>query len=101
MPIWCFKSAAQRTRRTSTLQWYWQIDTQHTLIAITSTRLFATLEDCIADARENGFRGEVEIPDDIEHPALITCEEGDYVHNIVQRSYRDRSYRERSYRAAV
>jgi len=98
MPTWCFKSAVQRTQHASTQQWYWQIDTQHTLIAITSTRLFATIADCIANARENGFRGDVDIPDDIEYPALITCEEGDYVHHIVQRSYRDRS---RPYHAAV
>jgi len=92
MPTWCFKSAAQRTRFSSTQQWYWQIDTQHTLIAITSTRLFPTIDECIANARENGFRGDVDVPEDIEFPALITCQEGDYVHHIVQRSYRDRSY---------
>jgi hypothetical protein len=91
MPTWCFKSAAQETRHSSTHQWYWQIDTQHTLIAITSTRLFSTLDECIVNARENGFRGEVGLPeDDVAHPALITCEEGDYVHDIVQRSWRDR-----------
>jgi len=86
MPTWCFKSAAQHTRSEATNQWYWQIDTQHTLIAITSKRLFPTIEECIADARENGFRGEVDMPDEISHPAFITCPEGDYVHAIVQRS---------------
>lgn len=91
MPAWCFKSAAQRTRNSSTNQWYWQIDTQHTLIAITSKRLFPTIEECIVDARENGFRGEVDVPEDLTHPAFITCEEGDYVHGIVQRSVSGRS----------
>ena len=86
MPTWCFKTAAQRTRNSATNHWYWQIDTQHALIAITSKRLFPTIEDCIADARASGFRGEVDMPDELAHPAFITCEEGDYVHAIVQRS---------------
>ena len=86
MPTWCFKSALQRTRHTSTQRWYWQIDTQDTLLAITSKQLFATLEECIADARAYGFRGDVEASEDVDHPALITCEEGDYLHAIVQRS---------------
>ena len=91
MPIWCFKSVEQRTHAASTHQWYWQIDTQHTLIAITSTQLFPTLEDCVANARENGFRGEVELPEKaLSHPVVLRCEEGDYVHEIVQRSWRDR-----------
>ena len=67
-------------------QWYWQIDTQHTLIAVTSPQLFETIEGCIANARENGFRGAVEIPESISLPAMISCEEGDYVHAIVQKS---------------
>lgn len=93
MPTWCFKSAAQRTRLTSSNPWYWQIDTQHTMIAITSKRLFPSIEECIADARENGFQGEVDVPQEVVHPALITCEQGDYVHGIVQRSYTERQLR--------
>jgi hypothetical protein len=79
MPTWCFKTAARTTRDSTVHLWYWQIDTQHALIAVTSPRLFTTIDDCIADARENGFRGKVEIPDGAELPATITCEEGDYV----------------------
>ena len=90
MPTWCFKSVEQRTQDSSTHQWYWQIDTQHTLIAITSKRLFQTIEECIADARESGFRGEVDVPGDLSLPAMITCEEGDYVHAIVQKSVSER-----------
>ena len=90
MPSWCFKSAAQTTRISSSNQWYWQIDTQNMDIAITSPRLFASIEECIADARGNGFRGEVDVPDEVSHPALITCEEGDYVHGIVERSWTQR-----------
>ena len=86
MPTWCFKTATQRTRDSVSHSWYWQIDTQHTLIAITSIRLFTTIEECIADAREKGFRGEVDVPDGISLPATIACEEGDYVHAIVQQS---------------
>ena len=73
-------------RDSSTNHWYWQIDTQHTLIAVTSPKLFPTIEECIADARDNGFRGEVDIPDAITVPAMIECEEGDYVLGIVERS---------------
>jgi hypothetical protein len=86
MPTWCFKTATRQIRASVVHHWYWQIDTQHTLIAITSNRLFDTIEECIADARDSGFRGEVEVPGAISHPAMITCEEGDYVHAIVQRS---------------
>lgn len=93
MPIWCFKTAARRTRVSSSHDWYWQIDTQHALIAITSTRLFATIELCVANARENGFRGAVELAGSMTHPAMITCEEGDYVHGIVQRSVTERANR--------
>lgn len=93
MPTWCFKAAARRTRESSTHQWYWQIDTRHSLIAITSTRLFTSLEECIADARQNGFRGEVDIPGSLHAESIITCEEGDYVHAIVQQSVRGRANR--------
>ena len=72
MPTWCFKSALQRTRHTSTQRWYWQIDTQDTLLAITSKQLFSTLEECIADARAYGFRGDVEPSEGGDHPALIS-----------------------------
>lgn len=93
MPNWCFKTAARRTRETSSHDWYWQIDTDHTLIAITSMRLFPTIEECIVNARENGFRGEVAMPGTLTHPAMITCNEGDYVHGIVQRSVSERANR--------
>jgi hypothetical protein len=93
MPTWCFKTAARATRASTVHHWYWQIDTQHTLIAITSTKLFTTIEDCIANARENGFRGEVEVPEGLSPPATITCEEGDYVHAIVERSVTARANR--------
>lgn len=93
MPTWCFKSALQRTRHTSTQRWYWQIDTQDTLIAVTSKRLFSTLDECITDARAYGFMGEVDLSEDMAHPAFITCEEGDYLHAIVQRPVRARAYR--------
>ena len=92
MPSWCFKSAAQRTRVSSTNQWYWQIDTDSADLSITSPRLFASIEECIEDARGNGFRGEVDVPDEVVHPAFITCEEGGYVHSIVQRSWTERRH---------
>ena len=93
MPTWCFKSALQRTRHTSTQRWYWQIDTQDTLVAITSKQLFSTLDECVENARAYGFKGDVDVLEDRTHPALITCEEGDYPHAIVQRSVAERVYR--------
>jgi hypothetical protein len=92
MPTWCFKTA-QRTRNSSTHEWYWQIDTSHALIAITSPRLFSSIEECIADARDSGFRGKVEIPATSSHPENIVCEEGDYVLGIVEKSVSDRANR--------
>lgn len=93
MPTWCFKSALQRTRDTSAQRWYWQIDTQDILVAITSKQLFSTLDKCVEDARAYGFTGAVDLSEDRAHPALITCEGGDYLHAIVQRSVRERAYR--------
>ena len=93
MPTWCFKATASRSRPPSTHQWYWQIDTSHALIAITSTRLFDSIEDCVADARDNGFLGAVELPATLDDTSVITCEEGDYVHAIVRRSLQGRGNR--------
>ena len=93
MSTWCFKSTMQYLRDpdTSPHCWYWQIDTRHAMIAVTSPRLFPTLEQCVDDARENGFRGEVEMPEELEHPAVIECNEGSYVHAVVQRSVHART----------
>lgn len=93
MPTWSFKTAERHTRDTSTRGWYWQIDTSHAMIAIASTRLFPTVGECIANARQNGFRGEVEIPETLTDATVITCEEGDYVHGIVERSISGRANR--------
>ena len=93
MATWCFKSALQRTRLTSMQRWYWQIDTQNTLIAVTSKQLFSTIDECIENARAYGFKGEVDLPEDMTHPAFLTCEQGDYLHAVVQRSVRERAYR--------
>lgn len=94
MPTWCFKAAARRTREiATTLQWYWQIDTNHALIAISSKQMFDTIQECIANARENGFRGEVTIPAVIDDTTVITCEEGNYVHAIVHDSIPGRANR--------
>lgn len=93
MPTWCFKAAANRTRESASPEWYWQIDTQHELIALTSTRLFATLRECIENARANGFRGDIDIPEVLNESSVITCEEGGYVHGIVQRSVQGRAPR--------
>ena len=93
MPAWCFKAAAARTREASAPLWYWQIDTNHAMISITSTELFDTVEDCIANAREHGFIGQVEIPARLDESSVITCETGNYVHAIVRRSVQGRANR--------
>lgn len=93
MPTWCFKAGASRPRETGALQWYWQIDTNHAPITITSTSLFSSLPECIADARTHGFRGEVPIPANLDEASVITCEEGGYVHAVVAQSIQDRANR--------
>ena len=92
MPTWSFKAAMPRhARDASTTRWYWQIDTDNSFFAVTSPKLFSTLDACIADARGNGFRGEVATPERLEGNTVISCEEGDYVHAVVQESVRDRA----------
>jgi hypothetical protein len=92
MPTWCFKAAARRTR-TSAPRWYWQIDTNHSMISIASTELFDSLDECIVNARMNGFLGQVDVPAIVDESSVITCEQGDHVHAIVQRSMRERANR--------
>ena len=71
MAAWCFKTATRQARYSSA-QWYWQIDAQHALL--TSTRLFATLEECVADAQKNGFRGTIDRDSARTPPAVITAD---------------------------
>ncbi len=75
MALWSFKTAARHTRSSSTHQWYWQLDTHHSLL-LTSLRLFVTLEACVADAQESGFRGALHVPENLAYPAVLTWEEG-------------------------
>jgi hypothetical protein len=70
MATWCFKTAALNTRRSSDYFWYWQVDTAHTLL-LTALKLFPTLEECVADACRNGFRGTVQMTEGLGHPAII------------------------------
>ena len=79
MAVWCFKTAALNERNSSRHLWYWQIDTDDTLL-LTAIRLFGTLEECVADARGQGFRGQLTLPAAVSHPAVITwSEDGDGV----------------------
>ena len=75
MAKWCFKTAARHTRYSCTHQWYWQLDTDHSLL-LTSIKLFGTLDECIADAQANGFRGALYVPGNLTFPAVLTWEEG-------------------------
>lgn len=74
MAKWFFKTAALNARNSSRHLWYWQIDSDTTVI-FTGIRLFATLADCVADARTQGFRGMLNVPNDIAHPVVVTCTE--------------------------
>ena len=80
MPTWCFRTADSTPGAALGQEWFWQIDSEETPIAILSSRNFATLEECIAHAREHGFRGEPVRrfgAGDAEQPAQIIrpCEE--------------------------
>lgn len=88
MATWCFKTAALNARNSSRHLWYWQIDSDATVV-FTGIKLFATLDECVADARTHGFRGVLNVPADIAHPAVVTCTEdaaGGSVTKIEQRA---------------
>ena len=74
MATWSFKTAALNERNSSRYLWYWQIDTQDTLL-FTAIKLFPTLDDCVADARDQGFGGHLTLPASVVHPAVITWTE--------------------------
>jgi hypothetical protein len=74
MATWCFKTAALNERNSSRYLWYWQIDSQDTLL-FTGIKLYPTLEECVADAREQGFRGNLTLPSALSHPAIVTWSE--------------------------
>ena len=74
MATWCFKTAALNERKSSRYLWYWQIDT-HDALLFTAIKLFPTLDDCVADARDQGFRGQLSVPTAVGHPAVITWSE--------------------------
>ena len=74
MAKWWFKTAARHTRYSCTHHWYWQLDTDHSLL--TSIKLFGTLDECVADAQANGFRGTLYMPEYLTFPAVLTWEEG-------------------------
>jgi hypothetical protein len=75
METWCFKTATRQTRGSSAHQWYWQLNSGPTPL-LTSIRLFETLEDCVADAQDNGFRGALHVPEILSYPAVLTWSEG-------------------------
>ena len=76
MATWCFKTAALNERNSSRYLWYWQIDMQDALL-FTAIKLFSSLEECVADARQNGFGGQLTLPVAVSHPAVVTWIEGD------------------------
>jgi hypothetical protein len=77
MATWCFKTAALNERNSSRYLWYWQIDTQDALL-FTAIKLFPTLDECVVDARQQGFLGHLTLSHAVSHPALITwTEDGD------------------------
>ena len=93
MPTWWFRGLEDHAGLSSTHEWYWEIETGPTSIAITSTRRFPTLDECIAHAREHGFCGTVEVPENVEYPALIACEAHERRRAPVRRSESGRANR--------
>jgi hypothetical protein len=93
MPTWCFKTTDPASDPSSPHQWYWQIETDAAPIAILSSRMFASLDECIVHARENGFRADIEVPVTMTYPAVIRCQDDDYVPYVLNRSKRGRSNR--------
>jgi hypothetical protein len=71
MPTWYFKSTQRSSGR---YEWYWEIESDATPIAISCSRTFATLDECIGHARDHGFFGTVDVPETITYPAFIACE---------------------------
>lgn len=71
MATWCFKTAALNERSSLRHLWYWQVDTQSTLL-LTAIKLFASLEECVADARAHGFKGVLQVSAEVLHPATLT-----------------------------
>lgn len=72
MATWSFKTLAHSTGdETPGNMWYWRHETGLPL-APASTELFQTLDECAADARNNGFRGTV-VPmgDSLCHPIMM------------------------------
>ena len=76
MATWCFKTAALNERNSSRYLWYWQIDT-HDAMLFTAIKLFPTLDECVADARHQGFYGHLALPGGVNHPAVITWSDDD------------------------
>ena len=93
MPTWCFKTADSTPGAALGHEWFWQIDSDETPIAILSSRYFATLEECIAHAREHGFRGDVDMPGTVTYPAVIRCGEERCPPYLLNRSQRGRARR--------
>ena len=92
MPTWYFKTE-QSSDPAAPHQWYWQIETDAAPIAILSSRVFASLNECVAHARENGFRADIDVPQTMTYPAAIRCEDDDYVPYRLNRSGRGRANR--------
>jgi hypothetical protein len=93
MPTWCFKTTESSSRAALDQQWFWQIDSEDTPIAIVSSRCFASLDACIAHARENGFRGDVDVTGTLTYPAVIRCGEERCPPYLLNRSQRGRARR--------
>ena len=75
MDTWCFKTATRQTRGSPVHRWYWQLSSGPSPL-LTSIVLFETLEDCVADAQANGFRGALYLPEILSYPAVLTWSEG-------------------------
>jgi hypothetical protein len=75
MVTWTFKTVADEAGEATGEKWYWRANMEPPAL-VTSAQLFRTLDECTADARNNGFRGTVlALGDSLCHPFMLGIEE--------------------------
>ena len=78
MVTWTFKTVADEAGAGAGEKWYWRANIEPPAL-VTSAQLFATLDECTANARRNGFRGTVlALGDSLAHPIMLGIEDPRY-----------------------
>jgi hypothetical protein len=74
MVTWTFKTVSDEAGAGAGEKWYWRANMEPPAL-VTSAQLFATLDECTANARRNGFRGTVlALGDSLAHPIMLGIE---------------------------